>query len=248
MKNLIDENCAFWRMRSKNYNKLEWVNNKAYLNAFIKAGKFKKNDIVLDVGTGTGIVAHSVSPLVKEVIGSDISQDMLDHSNWRGNMYFIKRDILKPIFSDEVFDKVTCRLVFHHLLSNRQKAMDICYQVLKKNGMMVLSEGVPPSKRVKKNYIEIFRLKEKRATFYEEDLVALMKTSGFRRIKVESVFLPKMSIRNWLANSGLPKNIQDKIYMLHKNAEDYFKEDYEMIETDDDCLINMKMLILTGVK
>ena len=248
MKELIDENGAFWKMRSKNYNKLAWANNREYLRRFIKAGRFKKSDIVLDVGTGTGIVAHSIAPFVKEVIGNDISQDMLEHSNWRGNMYFIKRDILMPIFRSRVFHKVTCRLVFHHILRNRQKAMDICYQVLKKNGMMILSEGVPPSRRVKKDYIEIFKLKEKRATFYEEDLVALMENSGFKGIRVEPVYLKEMSVRNWLANSGLTKMVQDKIYAMHKNAGDHFKEDYEMIEADNDCLINMKMLILTGIK
>ena len=203
---------------------------------------------MLDVGTGTGIVAHAVSPFVKQVVGLDKSQDMLEHSNWCGNMYFIKRDILNPIFADEVFDKVTCRQVFHHILRDRQKAMDICYKLLKKGGLMILSEGVPPTKRVKEDYIEIFRLKEKRLTFYEEDLVDLMKKGGFRDIELKIIYLRKMSVRNWLTSSGIPRVIQEKIYGLHKNAADYFKKDYNMIETGNDCLIDMKMAILTGKK
>lgn len=63
--------------------------NQLNVDSFVKAGNFKKIDIVLDVGTGTGVIAHSVSPLVKEIIGLDKSQDMLKHSNWYGNMYFI---------------------------------------------------------------------------------------------------------------------------------------------------------------
>ena len=66
----------FWRKRSERYNALEWANHQSYLNAFAQAGDFKKTDIVLDVGTGTGIVAHAISPLVKQVIGLDKSQDM----------------------------------------------------------------------------------------------------------------------------------------------------------------------------
>lgn len=58
--------------------------------------------------------------------------------------------------------------------------MDICYKLLKKDGLMILSEGVPPTKRVKKDYIEIFRLKEKKLTFYEEDLVDLMKKATLK--------------------------------------------------------------------
>ncbi len=113
---------------------------------------------------------------------------------------------------------------------------------------MILSEGVPPTKRVKKDYIEIFCLKEKRVTFYEEDLINLMEKGGFKNIELKTVYLKKMSVRGWLASSGLPAVIQEKIYRLHKDAADYFKNDYNMIEEDNDCLINMKMVILVGRK
>ena len=248
IKREIDYDRAFWKMRSSRYNDLEWANHRFYLEAFVKAGGFKNSDIVLDVGTGTGIVAHAVSPFVKEVIGLDKSQDMLEHSNWYGNMYFLRRDIRKPLFADGVFDKVTCRQVFHHILNSRQKAMDECYRVLKKGGLMVLSEGVPPTRKVKKDYIKIFRLKEKRVTFMEEDLMDLMKKSGFKEIKCEIIYLKKMSVKNWLVNSGLKKSVQEKIFLLHKDATSHFKRDYNMIETANDCLIDMKMAIVVGKK
>jgi len=238
----------FWRRRSKNYNRLDWAKHPSYLAEFIKVGIFNKNDIVLDIGTGTGIVAHAVAPFVKEVIGLDKSQDMLEHSNWYGNMYFIKRNILDPIFSDGVFDKVTARQVFHHILRGTQQAMNEAYRVLKPGGLMVFSEGVPPSPQVKQDYIEIFKLKEKRLTFMEEDLVVLMERAGFKNIQVSIVWLRKTSVRNWLTNSALPQSIQDEIFNLHVNAKDYFKRVYNMAEVNGDCLIDMKMAILVGRK
>ena len=238
----------FWKIRSEHYNNLEWANNKLYLDACVESGNFKKSDVVLDVGTGTGIVAHAVSPLVKQVIGLDKSQEMLEHSNWAGNMYFIKRDIFNPIFVDEVFDKITCRMVFHHILKFRQKAMDECYRMLKRGGLMIFSEGVPPTKRVRKDYIEIFRLKEKRATFYEEDMLNLMKKSGFVDIDINIIILKRMSVKNWLINSSVPNTTREKIYKLHKAAPDYFKEDYDLVVKDNDCLIDIKKVILTGKK
>ncbi|MDP8298201.1 MAG: class I SAM-dependent methyltransferase [Candidatus Orphnella occulta] len=248
MNKKINYDTAFWKIRSQHYNELEWANHRLYLDSFIKSGNFKKRDIVLDVGTGTGIVAHALSPFVKEVIGLDRSQDMLEHSNWRGNMYFIKRNILDSIFESGVFDKVTCRQVFHHILKHRQKAMDECYRLLRQGGTMVFSEGVPPTKRVRENYIEIFRLKERRVTFYEEDLTGLMKNAGFKKIRLSTVCLKRISVRKWLANSGLSKAVQEKIYLLHEKAPRYFKEDYDMVEINNDCLINMKMIIVTGNK
>ena len=105
---------------------------------------------------------------------------------------------------------------------------------------MVFSEGVPPSKEVRDDYIEIFRLKEKRLTFYREDLVALMENAGFKEITLKTLVLPQMSVRNWLDNSGLQKSIKDKIYRLHINSKDYFKKDYNMTITNSDCFIDSR--------
>ena len=238
----------FWRKRSEQYNKLEWANHQALLDAFVHAGDFKKTDIVLDVGTGTGIVAHAIAPQVKQVIGLDKSQDMLEHSNWYDNMYFIRRDILDPIFKENVFDKVTTRQVFHHILEGTQEAADECYRVLKKGGKMVFSEGVPPSEAVKEDYMAIFKLKEERLTFMDEDLITIMEGAGFRDIQMSVLWLRQMSIKNWLINSGLPQSTQDEIFELHVNSGDYFKKAYNLVETGGDCLIDMKMAILVGEK
>lgn len=243
----MDE-MQFWEMRSKKYNNLSWVNNEPFLDTLIKAGEFTKNDIVLDVGTGTGVIAHAISPLVKEVIGLDISQDMLEHSNWEGNKYFIRRDIRKPIFYEGAFDKLTARLVFHHITQDTQKAMDECFRVLCKGGKMILAEGVPPIKEVKDDYIEIFKLKEDRITFMEEDLVELMKKSGFSTVKVITHIVEQMNVKNWLENSGIPQEAQDKIYDLHVNASDIFKRAYNMKIENNDCFIDIKNLILVGKK
>lgn len=238
----------FWTTRAKRYNNLQWAQNELYLRELVKCGDFRKTDVVLDVGTGTGIVAKAVSPHVKEVIGVDKSKAMLDYIDSSGNIYFVRRDIRDPLFVANTFDRITARQVFHHILEDTQEAMNECYKILKKKGKMILSEGVPPSKRVKKDYIEIFKLKEKRLTFYEEDLRDLMVNAGFADIKTKIVRLKKMSVRNWLENSGLPRSSQEKIYTLHANAKNHFKNDYKMKITKNDCFIDMKMVILVGIK
>lgn len=46
----------FWHIRSAKYDKLFWTKDDSYIEAIIKAGDFKKSDLVLDVGTGTGVM------------------------------------------------------------------------------------------------------------------------------------------------------------------------------------------------
>lgn len=238
----------FWKKRAEKYNELDWVNEPNYIQSFILASNFNKKDVVLDVGTGTGVVAHAISPLVKEVIGLDISQDMLEHSNWKENKYFIKRDIRESLFCENVFDKVTARMVFHHILERTQKAMDECYRVLKKNGKMILSEGVPPTSELKKDYVKIFKLKEERLTFLEEDLVKMMQKSGFRKIKVFTHIMKDFSVKNWLEKGGISLENQNKIFEMHVTASDSFKKAYKMKIINGDCLINVKNLIVVGIK
>ena len=45
-----DEREKFWKTRSKNYEKLEWAIKGGYLHAFLDAGEFHSEDLVLDVG------------------------------------------------------------------------------------------------------------------------------------------------------------------------------------------------------
>lgn len=238
----------FWKVRARQYNELEWANEKNYLNEVVKAGDFKTNHLVLDVGTGTGIVLHAIAPKVNEIIGLDISQAMLEHSNWQDNKYFVKRDIREPFFHEAIFDRVVARMVFHHIIEDTKKAANECYRILKPGGKFILSEGVPPSKEVKQDYIEIFNLKEKRLTFMVEDLVDLMERADFRNIKTFTFTMPGMSINNWLEKSGLPAKIQDKIFEMHICANDYFKKVYNMKVIRGDCLIDIKYVILVGEK
>lgn len=247
-QNINSNQEHFWKIRSEKYDNLQWVHEPSYIKSFVSSANFNKNDLVLDVGTGTGVISHAIAPLVKEVIGLDTSQDMLDHSNWKDNKYFIKRDIRDSIFCDNVFDRITARMVFHHITERIQEAMDECYRILKIGGKMILSEGVPPIPELKEDFKRIYKLKEKRLTFTEEDLVILMKNSGFKNIKISVHIMKNFSVRDWLKNSGLPKDKQNKIYEMHVTGSEIFKKAYNMKNVNGDCLIDTKNLILVGEK
>jgi len=240
----------FWKARSQNYQQLEWTQQPSYLDAFLRAGEFKPNDEVLDAGTGTGIIAHAVAPIVKHVVGIDYSDDMLQQAcvAKAENEEFRVGDLREQLFPPSSFDKITARMVFHHILTDIDKAMTNCYEYLRENGRLILSEGVPPHMDLKDWYTRMFALKEERRTFMEDDLIDLARRVGFRNVDVDIYTAPQMSIRNWLEKSGLPQETQDQIYGMHLELDGLGTKHYRMRVTEDDIFCDWKFVILRANK
>lgn len=239
----------FWSVRAEHYDKLYWARDKSYVEAIIEVGDFLPTDLVLDVGTGTGMIAKAIAPHTKHVVGLDVSSGMLEKGQWEG-VSIIKWDISESIFVNNIFDKLVARMVFHHLLDFIDRAFLRCYDLLRSGGMLIVAEGVPPvdDEDVIAWYTEMFRHKEERRTFIPSQLVDLFEKTGFRNIKVYTHIMEDFSIKNWIENSGLEKENQDIILDLHINAPQKIKEVYNMRITKDDCIVRTKNVIVTGQK
>lgn len=248
----IHENDAqFWDERSQKYDRLEWANKEDYLRLFLQMGNFDSQDEVLDVGIGTGIVGHSIAPLVKRIAGIDISTEMIHQAKRRAqfkNITYHVADVRRLPFADNSFTRATARMVFHHVIRDTQYGMNECFRVLKTGGKMIFSEGVPPTPHVVPFYTEMFKLKEERITFMDEDLLALMRNAGFRDIQKVVYIARQSSIRNWLENSNLSKEVQERIFQMHLDLDEQGKKDYNMTIKNNDCFIDMKFVILSGAK
>ncbi len=237
----------FWKIRSANYDKLFWTKDASYLEAIIRCAKFDKNDLALDVGCGTGAVANAIKSHVRHVIGIDISDDMLEKGQWSG-VSLVKCNISEHIFADNMFDKITARMVFHHILDNLDHAFARCHDLLKCGGSLIVAEGVPPNNDndVVQWFTDMFALKEERRTFRSNDIADYMNRNGFVNIEQVEHVMGNFSVSNWIVNSGLDKTTQTKILNMHRDAPDKVKKLYEMKFTDNDCLITTKNIIVTG--
>lgn len=237
----------YWHERAKVYQNLEWVRNKSYLKNVISAIVPNLQDIVLDIGTGTGAIAVAISPMVNKVIGIDFSQSMLDRAKRCDNIYYVKWDVRKPLFYDGIFTKVVARQVLHHI-PETQVVVDICHRVLKKGGKFIIAEPVCPSSDIKDRYGEIFKLKDNRQIFTEEDLIEIIKKAGFESVKATTFRVKKFSVRNWLDNNALESVAQNKIFELHVRGSDAFRRAYRMKIINGDCLIDIKNVVIVGEK
>jgi len=240
---------VFNHIRANTYDKLFWAKDDGYLEAIVKVADFKKEDLVLDVGTGTGIVARKVKPLVREMFAIDISNAMLARGNWEG-ISVINWDIRYTLFAPNIFDKITARMVFHHITSDLEQAIRQCHAALKMSGTLIVAEGIPPSDdpETVQWYTDMFKLKEDRITFTEDDLVKRLRDNGFKEITTYHHITRGFSIRNWLVNSGIDSQTQDAIMNLHYTASEHTKQAYNMRFTNDDCIVDTKNLIVAARK
>ncbi len=119
------------------------------LQALFEAAALKGAERVLDVGTGAGHTAFAVARGAAEVIGADITEEMLETARGlakqRGvtNVHFEIADALNLPYPDASFDLVTNRQSCHHY-ADPQRAASEAARVLKPGGRFLLIDTVSP--------------------------------------------------------------------------------------------------------
>lgn len=245
------EEKRYWATRATSYSKLEWASRQDYLNSVVNAGDLQPTDVVLDAGTGTGLVARAAAPHVAKVIGVDISPEMM--RDLKGtpsdNCEFELGDIRALDFKTGHFSKAFSRMVFHGLITSVDAAAREIHRVLKPGGRFILSEGIPPDRCAEEWYTEMFRLKEERLTFFPETLEDILSRAGFSGLRTHIHVSPQVSIRNWLEHSGLPDSRQQEIMQTHLAMPQHIKKVYRATFSEDqDVLLDMKFAIVVGSK
>lgn len=105
---------------------------------------------VLDVGTATGHTAFAFAPYVAEVVGVDLTGEMLDVARQRAldeqraNVCFVAGDALDLPYPQHSFDIVTCRVCAHHF-ADVPRAMREMARVVRPGGRVLVSDNYAPA-------------------------------------------------------------------------------------------------------
>jgi ubiquinone/menaquinone biosynthesis C-methylase UbiE len=161
----------------------------------------QKGEQVLDVGTGTGLVAHLVAPRVSpgSVIGIDLSDNMLAlaRSRTSRNVQFLGMAAERLIFKPETFDLVTMGEALAYV-SDPTDALAEAHRVLRTGGRLAVSnqrrslstraqdlffQGLAPLAR--RHYLSLPRYTSERSRFGEPNaLPELLDGAGFEVTRV----------------------------------------------------------------
>jgi len=132
-----------WDWRAKDYDKSPSHSGMREVWEEILAEVFDRRMRILDIGTGTGFIALILAGLGHDVIGIDLSREMINVARRKANglkIRFVIGDAEDLPFRDESFDAVVCRHVIW-TLPNPKRAIEEWYRVLRDGGKVVIIDG-----------------------------------------------------------------------------------------------------------
>lgn len=100
---------------------------------------------VLDVGTGAGVLALALAPLVREVVGVDVVPELLAAARRSApaNATFVEGDATMLPFEAAEFDLVGCRRTLHHV-GRPELALAEIVRVTRPGGRIAINDQIAP--------------------------------------------------------------------------------------------------------
>jgi SAM-dependent methyltransferase len=94
----------------------------------------------MDYGCGTGVLFPELLKENWQIVGLDLSYEMLTHcKNYSDQVFLTCSDGCQTPFADGSFDCIICRGSIHHL-PDLKKSFEEIFRILKNSGVLVFSE------------------------------------------------------------------------------------------------------------
>lgn len=151
-------------------------------------------DRILDVACGTGVVAFQLAKAAKEVVGLDLTGEMLQkarkerHDRGVVNVHFELGEAEALPFKDNQFDASVCRMSIHHF-DDPQQALDEMVRVTRPHGRIVIADIVTSSEQQDAklhNAIERLRDPSHVRMLSRDELLNLITTCGLEIEKTDT--------------------------------------------------------------
>lgn len=238
---------AQFRLRADSFeHSASWITDKNLLDIHWKLAHPLKNNLILDLCCGTGIVGQRLLYDGSKVVGIDISISMLKKARGK-DIFCINAKGEELPFWNDIFDIVVCRQAFHFL--NTTRVIKEMYRVTKPGGKIILSQIVPFGEEDSDWLYQIHRKKQPllKNFLIEEDLKSLLETSGCVNI-VSYEHVVEESINHWLFDPSISKEAADEVKKVFLNAPLKYKALHKTKIVDGEIFDNMRWVVIRGRK
>jgi ubiquinone/menaquinone biosynthesis C-methylase UbiE len=185
----------------------------------------KPNDRVLDLACGPGFVALEFARHAREVVGVDLTAEMLKKARALArregfkNVTFRRANVNRLPFPNGSFDLVVTRASFHHFPEPGRVLREIA-RVIKKTGRILISDNTSkndPEKSRLQNELEKLRDPSHVEMLPLKKWRRLFKNAGLRVVKEKRLVQPR-SAEDWMALAQTPLSVRRKIRWLLKES------------------------------
>lgn len=220
-RNKIKE--SFGKQASQ-FSKNHILNNEEQLKFIVNMSSIEKEDWVLDLGCGTGLLTQAIEEKTKRVVGLDLTREMLEEAKLQSkkkskSILFLLGDAEQLPFLDGQFDCVMTRLTIHHF-PEPLKIIKELVRVLKPNGRMIVSDiiaDMDPQKQWKHNEVEQLRDPSHVKFLNEEEMLELLREAG---LVIEDIkkWETKREIDEWMGIVGETNHKQQIIEIFEDSV------------------------------
>ncbi|ANW95568.1 hypothetical protein AXE80_04435 [Wenyingzhuangia fucanilytica] len=161
------------------------------LEKLISITSASKNDEVLDIACGSGIVSCEFAKHTNHVTGIDMTQGMLDEAKKLQTKFNLKNltwqigDVENLPYDDNSFSIVVSRFGFHHFL-NPLKVLSEMKRVCKPDGVVIVVDVSLPDTKIKKyNEMEKNRDCSHVAALSLTEFSRLFEKIGFKNVNTD---------------------------------------------------------------
>jgi ubiquinone/menaquinone biosynthesis C-methylase UbiE len=137
----VSNNKRFWNRYAKLYDfEIDHTSKTAYAEMYrLMSLALRKDMRVLEVATGTGLIALHIASSVHSIVATDFSPKMIGAANKKqgpSNVSFCIEDASALSFEADSFDAVIISNALH-IMPNPEKVLSEISRVLKPNGLLI---------------------------------------------------------------------------------------------------------------
>lgn len=181
--------AAYWNNIASFYNKAferKAVYQKMY--QFV-AEPLRHNMEVLEIGTGTGMIARQMADKVALVEATDISPKMIAEANRIShpeNVRFSVADVFNLSYGDAIFDVVVAANVLH-IIPEPEKALSEIKRVLKPDGLLIAPTFLWKERTlkgiIKKTFMRVSRFPI-HSKWDQQSFIEFLEIHGFETVRM----------------------------------------------------------------